>query len=237
MHSKSGFCLSSYCNGFISGLIWSTWDSKPNWDVGVFDKIRKIRCVIFAILQKIPNTWFNQITLHRRRDCNAFYCIFWKFQLYVGYQNPIACSEFIDAHFWKLIKKFIRDRDYDTKFTFLIERNTHSTIAICLRRCITAAVFSWSLANISITAKQLSVVFVSYRVLLWRVPLNVNASEATTFATGKFTVTVQAGKEERAKTLNSRHMLGLLLDFGRICVADFIFKWYETIPIRRDTGR
>ena len=121
MHSKSGFCLSSYCNGFISGLIWSTWDSKPNWDVGVFDKIRKIRCVIFAILQKIPNTWFNQITLHRRRDCNAFYCIFWKFQLYVGYQNPIACSEFIDAHFWKLIKKFIRDRDYDTKFTFLIE--------------------------------------------------------------------------------------------------------------------
>ena len=45
-------------------------------------------------------------------------------------------------------------------------RNTHSTIAICLRRCITAAVFSWSLANISITAKQLSVVFVSYRVLL-----------------------------------------------------------------------
>ena len=25
-------------------------------------------------------------------------------------------------------------------------------------------------------------------------------------------------------TLNSRHMLGLLLDFGRICVADFIFK-------------
>ncbi len=41
-----------------------------------------------------------------------------------------------------------------------------STIAICLRRCITAAVFSWSLANISITAKQLSVVFVSYRVLL-----------------------------------------------------------------------
>lgn len=39
-------------------------------------------------------------------------------------------------------------------------------IAICLRRCITAAVFSWSLANISITAKQLSVVFVSYRVLL-----------------------------------------------------------------------
>ena len=30
--------------------------------------------------------------------------------------------------------------------------------------------------------------------------VNVNASEATTFATGKFTVTVQAGKEERAKT-------------------------------------
>lgn len=30
--------------------------------------------------------------------------------------------------------------------------------------------------------------------------VNVKASEVTTFATGKFTVTVQAGKEERAKT-------------------------------------
>lgn len=80
----------------------------------------------------------------------------------------------------------------------------------------------------------------SYRVLLWRVPLNVNASEATTFATGKFTVTVQAGKEERAKTLNSRHMLGLLLDFGRICVADFILsdmKRYQFGGIQGDNFR
>lgn len=30
--------------------------------------------------------------------------------------------------------------------------------------------------------------------------VDVKASEVTTYATGKFTVTVQAGKEERAKT-------------------------------------